>query len=411
MVFEPPGFFGLLCANVALGMAYSFVVPFMSIWGTEYVGMNHTWFGIFMTLTALSGIILSTLLARWSDTHIPRKPMLMLGSLGGIIGYVAYAFVREPWVLTLFGCFALGVSTVSFSQIFAHVREELNRPELSHVDAPYLMSLLRISFSLAWTVGPAIGASVMIHYGFRGIFLGAAGLYGIFLIGVVLFVPMRPHPPGAHAAKKESMRLALTRGDILASFTAFVLVFAAHSISLLNLPLMVKEDLGGDARNIGIIYGIAPFVEMPLMLWSGRAAAKGHMMALLRIGALATVVYFAALTFVHAPFHIYPMQVLSAVSIAILTNVTIPFYQELLPTQPGLATTIYSNSFSAGSLVGYFAFGFLVAPFGHRGLFYFCSGLSAITLVILLFYRHRPSRGITPGSNTMIVGAEESVHG
>ncbi len=390
MVFEPPGFFGLLCANVALGMAYSFVVPFMSLWGTEHVGMSHVGFGTFMTLTALSAIVLSTVLARWSDTHVPRRPMLILGSLGGILGYVGYAFVREPWILTVIGCIALGVSTVNFSQVFAHMREEFNRPELAHLDAPYLMSLLRISFSLAWTVGPAIGAWVMNQYGYRGIFLGAAGLYGLFLLGVLLFVPHRSHPPAAHAAKRESVLQALTRKDILFSFTAFVLVFSAHSISLLNLPLMVKEDMGGTVANIGIIYGVAPFAEMPLMLWSGRAASRGHMMPLLRVGALATVAYFLAVSFVRTPQQIYPMQILSAVSIAILTNVTIPFYQELLPTQPGLATTIYSNSFSAGSLVGYFAFGLLVGVCGHRGLFYVCAGLSLITFVILIFYRHRP---------------------
>lgn len=45
-------------------------------------------------------------------------------------------------------------------------------------------------------------------------------------------------------------------------------------------------------------------------------------------------------------------QIVSAVSLAITTNITITFFQDLLPGQTGLATSIYGNSFSAGSLPG-----------------------------------------------------------
>jgi SET family sugar efflux transporter-like MFS transporter len=391
MVFRQRGFAGLLAANFALGMAYSFVVPFMSMWGTLRVQMSPAAFGLFMTITAVSSIVLSTVLARWSDTHITRRTMLLLGSAGGMFGYVGYAFVTNPIALTIIGSVGLGVAAVNFSQLFAHVREEFDRPENSSSDAPFLMSLLRVFFSLAWTIGPAIGAWVMVHFNYRGIFLGAAGLFFLFMIGVLLFVPNRPHPPHARLqAKREPMLKVLGRTDVLASFSAFVLVFAAHSINLMNLPLLVTRQLGGDASDVGIIFGIAPFIEMPLMLWAGRAASRGHMMALLRIGAAVTVLYFLALLPVRVPWHIYPMQILSAISIAILTNITIPFFQELLPGQPGLATSFFSNSFNAGNLLGYFAFGFLVGPLGHRGMFVLCAALALATTVVLFLYRHRP---------------------
>jgi SET family sugar efflux transporter-like MFS transporter len=217
-------------------------------------------------------------------------------------------------------------------------------------------------------------------------------------LGIRRFVPDRPHPPHAHRRVHAPMREVLARPDIFISVIAFILVFAAHSINLMNLPLMVTEQLGGSERDVGIIFGIAPFVEMPLMLWSGQMAARGHMMALLRIGAGATVAYFLTLVLVHAPWHIYPMQILSAVSIAILTNITILFFQDLLPGQPGMATSLFSNAFNAGNLLGYFAFGMLVRPLGHRGLFLLCAALAAITTIILVFYRHRavPRTGRMP---------------
>lgn len=391
-IFCQPGFPGLLAANFALGMAYSFVVPFMSMWGTLHVGMSPLVFGGFMTITAVSGIVLSTVLARWSDTHVTRRTMLIVGSLGGMCGYLGYAFVTNIVALTAIGSLLLGVATVNFSQLFAFVREEIARPENAQADGPFLMSVLRVSFSLAWTVGPAIGAWVMVTFEYRGIFLGAAGLFAVFLAGVLCFVPHRAHPPST--TKRQPLRKVLTRGDILANFAGFVLLFAAFNISMMNLPLMVTQELGGSSGDVGIIYSIAPVFEVPLMIWFGHLAARGHQSALIRFGVLMGAVYFAALIFAQAPWQIYPMQLISAVSIAITTNITITFFQDLLPGQAGVATSIYSNSFSGGSLLGYFAFGLVLEPLGHRGVFVLCSALSAVTLAILVLQKRREAAAL-----------------
>jgi MFS transporter, SET family, sugar efflux transporter len=252
-----------------------------------------------------------------------------------------------------------------------------------------LISLLRVSFSLAWTIGPAIGATVMVHFSYRGIFLGAAALFLLFLIGVLKFVPHRAHPPVAHQAAREPLRRVLRRPVILAHFAGFVLVFAAFTMNMMNLPLLVTQQLGGSERDLGIIFGIAPVAEMPLMIWFGRLAARGHQVNLIRFGVFIGACYFLALTFVGAPWHIYPMQILSAASIAITTNVAITFFQDLVPGQAGVATSIYSNSYSAGNLLGYFGFGVLLNTVGHRGIFWTCMALSVVTLVIFLAYRHR----------------------
>jgi SET family sugar efflux transporter-like MFS transporter len=388
-VLHQPGLPGLLAINFVLGLAYSFVVPFMSMWGTLAVGMKPAVFGLFMTITSLSAIILNTLLARWSDTHIARRTMLILGASGGLLGYLGYAFVTDVIALTIIGSLALGVASVNFSQLFAHVREELNRAENAHADAPFLMSLMRVFFSLAWTIGPAVGAIVMIHFSYRGIFIAAAILFFLFLLGILLFVPHRPHAPSARHAAREPLRSVLTRPIILAHFIGFVLIFAAFAMNMMNLPLLVIQQLGGTGRDVGIIFGIAPIFEMPLMLWFGRLAARGHQVALIRFGVFIGMCYFLALTFAHTPWQIYPMQILSAASIAVTTNVAIVFFQDMLPGQAGIATSIYSNSYAAGSLLGYFSFGLLSGPIGHRGLFLVCAGLSALTLAIFMLYRHR----------------------
>jgi SET family sugar efflux transporter-like MFS transporter len=395
-VHRQPRFSGLLATCFVLGMSYSFVVPFMSMWGTLAVKMTPFVFGVFMTITSLSAISLSTFLAHLSDSQVARQTVLTLGGVGGVIGYLGYAFLQNPIALMIVGSLALGLASVCFSQIFAYAREELGRSENSTADVPFLISLLRVFFSLAWTVGPAIGAAVMVRFSYRGIFIAAAALYVAYLVGVRRFVVHRPHHPAARHAPRESLVSVLSRPVILAYFVGFVLLFAAFTMNMMNLPLLVTQQLGGTETQVGIIFGIAPILEMPLMIWFGRLATRGHQVALIRFGVAIGACYFFALTFVEVPWQIYPMQLLSAASIAVTTNIAITFFQDLVPGQTGVATTLYSNSFSVGGLLGYFGFGVLVESVGHRGVFFACAALSVTTLVIILVFRQRPAVAAIP---------------
>ena len=396
LIVRQPNFLGVLATMFVLGMVSSFVSPFLSMWGTIEVGMRPLVFGLFMMSTSLSAIVLSTLLARLSDASVARRSMLLVGAACGALGYLGYAFVRDPLVLTCIGVTALGVASVSFSQLFAHMREEF-ADQSDATETPLLMSMLRASFSLAWTVGPALSSLVVIRYHYRGIFIAASGLFVLFLLGVATFVPYRPRPAVVHRAVSEPILSVLTRPVIFWHFIGFVLIFAAFVMNMMNLPLTITQQLGGNERDIGIVFGIAPIAEMPLMLWFGRLAARGHQIALIRFGVLVGLVYFLALTLARAPWHIYPMQILSAASIAVTTNVTITFFQDRLPGQTGLATSIYSNSYGMGGLLGYFAFGALVNAVGHRGVFLVSAGLCATALAIFLLYRHREQQIVATG--------------
>ena len=388
-ILQQPHFAGLLVATFALGMAYSFVYPLLAIWGTKEVGMSPTQLSTFMTTTALSAIVLSTTLARWSDTHVPRKTMLILGGCGGVLGYIGYAYVRDLVALTIIGSTTLAVAAMSFSQLFAHVREAFEQPKGSEVDSGFLMSVVRMCFSVSWMGGPTLGAWMMMRFNWPSVFLGAAALYFVFLLGVLRFVPYRPPSPQARLMVREPVWRVLTRGDILLTSIAFVIVFAAYAINMLTLPLMVTEILGGNGRDLGIIFGVGPVVEIPLMLWFGHLAARGHQLRLIWVGMISTGLYFLLLSVAQAPWHVYLIQVLSGVSFAILTNVTILFFQDMLPSQRGLATTIFSNSLNFGNLVGFPLFGSLLQAAGHRGVFLVCASAAAAAMILLAFYRHR----------------------
>ncbi len=126
-LFRRREFLVVLAASLVLGLAGSFVVPFMSMFGTMAVGLSPALFGGFMTVTAVSSILIATTLSHRSDTHYSRRRMLLLGAACGVLGYIGYAFVRDAILLVLIGSIVLGVASITFPQIFAHAREALDR--------------------------------------------------------------------------------------------------------------------------------------------------------------------------------------------------------------------------------------------------------------------------------------------
>lgn len=387
-------FIVLLLSQLVLGMAYSFVVPFYSMFGTIEVGMSDWGFGVFMTITTVAGIAISTVLARWSDTHFSRRAILLLGCLCGAAGYAGYAYVRSVVWLTLIGSVLLGIASITFAQLFAAAREALGRHGIADSEAPLYMNIFRLLFSLAWTIGPAISAWVMVHGSYRAIFLVCAGLF-VVLLGIVWrYIPARP-PPAANAAQRAPLAQVLRRPDLLCYFTAIAMVFTCITMGLMNLPLMLLRTLGGTEHHVGIAYSVAPVFELPFMFWFGLLASRGHPGRLIRLGVILAIAYYLLLFLVREPWHVYPVQILSAAMIAVISGIAITFFQSYIPDQPGTATNLYTTANRAGSTAGYLCFGTLAEALGYRAVFLVCAALCGAAFLLLWLAREKHQHGAT----------------
>ncbi|MDP0499348.1 MAG: sugar efflux transporter [Verrucomicrobiota bacterium JB022] len=381
---------GLLASTFALGTAFSFAAPFMSKWGLEEVGMSPTGFSLFMTLTSVSAMLTSVILGGLSDTAFSRRQMLIVGSLGGCLGFLGYALIREPIALAVVGCSLHALASICFAQLFSHVREIYQGGGKPNESSTFTMSVVRVCFSFSWTVGPAVGALMLVNFGFEGLFIAASCLYGFFLLGVLRYVPHRERIKPTQKPPPGAVWRNLKHPSLLRCFVVFAVVFAANAINMMNLPLALTRSLGGSERDFGIVFGIGPVVEIPLMLWFGHLAGKGYQLPLIKLGVGITLAYFVGLSFASAPWHVYLLQVLSGAAFAILTNVAILFFQDLMPRQVGLATSVFSNAQALGSLIGMFTFGFIVEAVGHQGAFVVCAGITLAALALIVPFRPKP---------------------
>ena len=372
----------VLACCVTLGLAGSFVLPFFSLFGTQEVKMSLRGFGAFQTVSAVAGIAISTFLSQRSDSRYSRRSLLLLSSACGAFGYVGYAFTRDVWLLLAIAVCLLGIASLTFSQLFAHARELVSRSEIPPRDAPLYVNVFRMSFALAWTVGPAIAAGALHSTSFTGLFLTAGALYAVFF--AIVFCGMRADERALPAtrAPEIGVRALLTTPGVSGWFVCFVLIFSATTMSMSNMSLYVLKELHGTDANVGTIFSLAPVFELPFMLYFGLLATRIGSTALIRTAFALALIYFSGLASVRAPWQIYPLQALSAAIVAVTGGLAITFFQNKLPGQLGAATNLYANAQRVGTTSGYLAFGAVASSFGHRGTYVACALLAALALAL-----------------------------
>jgi SET family sugar efflux transporter-like MFS transporter len=359
----------------------------MSLFGTREVGMTPLAFGVFMTTTSVSGILLSTHLARWSDTLWSRRSVLMLGGVMSALGYVGYAVTRNVWLLGLFGAVFTGIGSVTFSQLFALSRDVFELGGIEPRRVPLFMNIVRLFYALAWTAGPAVGAALVAR-SFALAFAAAAALLFAFAALVALLVPATPPSEKTReAARQMPLSVACKNPLLLANFAAFSLYAACGTMGMLNLPLLLLNELRGSEHHVGIAYSIAPVFELPFMVYAGILASRIRLEKLVAASMLLACFYYTGLYLAHTPEHVYALQIASAAIVAVMSGVAISFFQAFLPNQPGSATNLFSSASKLGGMIGYLAFGTIAGQWGHRAVFAFSAVATLIASSIVRAFR------------------------
>ncbi len=392
-LIQIPGFGGLSLAALLLGSATSFAAPYMSLFGANKVGMSPLALGVFLTLTSLSSIVISTLVARWSDRLPSRRPIVLAAFGAAAIGYTLLAFTRNYWLLLLIGVVFLGGGASAFPQLFALTKARAGAAGEQGV------ATLRSVFSLAWVLGPGIGAAVLAWASFRGLFLVTATC---FALATLPLLRLGKTAKGASAPPAEGF------GALAAPVTparpvrlialSFVLYGAAMQMGGVALPLHVTRALHGSEGNVGVLLGLCALLEIPMMLGFALRPRRAGNEKLILWGLAAAALYFVCVWAAPNVWWVGAAQLIRAYVIAILATLGMAYVQELMPNRVGVATTLYANTMNAGALLGGLGVGLCAQAFGYTAVFALAAVLAALAWALLLATR----RGLLtqPGNRT-----------
>jgi MFS transporter, SET family, sugar efflux transporter len=400
-----PSFLPLVSAILFVALGNAVAGSYLTLYVIDKAHLSPLSLGIFLTVYSLSGMIISTSFGRWFDRK-PSSIPLILALVMTVSGYTLLSATTNFYLLLLIAGIPLGTSLAVFPQFFALAKGHLDRVGADTAERGTAM--MRATWSIAWAVGPALGAIVISLSDFVGVFLTAAVCV---VAATIILASARVHALPSSRDKttlklKSSSRTIREAGFAASSLTLFHMAMFMGSIAL---PIVATHELGGTKADVGLIFSVCAFLEVPVMfafvLRPSAAGSRGWISA----GFLAFVLYFLTITWGPSVSTLLAAQVLRAVGIGLIAYQGISYMQALMPDQAGAAATLFSNTANLGFLFASLTAGGWAQAFGYRSMFLVSAFLSALGLVAIQLQPELTAaqRGPNSGSNRVPCGEAE----
>jgi SET family sugar efflux transporter-like MFS transporter len=373
---------------LSVGLSSAVVVPFLSLFLSTAVRAGPVKITVFLVAAPLAGVIAATWIGRLSDRRPIRRQLLIVASLAGVLGTGVTAFVREYWTLLALAVTAAAVAGSLFSQSFAYAQQVFARRDPAR--AAMGISILRTIFSVAWVAGPPLAAVLLTAGGFQYLYAMAAVTYAVAALVAIFWLdetgsgaPGPAGPPVPDGPVPADDRPDAGRWTLWLTAGGFTLLQCPLTLGVQALPLFIRVDLHGGIDDSGLILGLCAFLEIPLLLGFGWLATRIRLRVLLLVGASCGVAYEVVAATATVVGVLVAGQLLNALFIAATSGLGIIYMQDMLPRNPGRATTLFTNSFPIGALLAGPLFG-LAQHYDFRLAYVFCAVLCAAGFLVLL---------------------------
>ncbi|MBT0724259.1 MFS transporter [Rosenbergiella sp. S61] len=375
-----PVFMMFMLVTFFVSIAGALQAPTLSLYLSQELQAKPFMVGLFFTINAVTGIIISFILAKRSDRKGDRRQLLMFCCAMAIANAVMFAFVRQYVVLITLGLILSALTSVVMPQLFALAREYADRTGREVV---MFSSVMRAQMSLAWVIGPPISFALALNYGFITLYLVAAAL---FLLSLILIKTTLPSVPRLYPAEDlaKSAVSGWKRTDVRLLFAASVLMWVCSLMYIIDMPLYVSQSLGMPESFAGVLMGTAAGLEIPVMLLAGYLAKRIGKRLLVIVAVVCGLAFYPAMLVFHQQTGLLVIQLLNAVFIGIVAGLVMLWFQDLMPGKAGAATTLFTNSVSTGMIFAGLCQGILSDVLGHQAIYYLATVLMVIALLLLL---------------------------
>lgn len=341
-------------------------------------------------LTNLTAPIAGYLIGRRSDRTGVRLALFRICAAAGFAGWMLIAFASEIWVPFVVAALVLGFAGASVSQLFAAVYDELQASGTAKADA--VVSLIRMSLTAGWVVGPVFGAFLAAQFGYRTMLIVAACAS---LAQLLPFGTMRePHghaPALAGEAPAASAPGLAAMLPLLAFTGLYVLVYAGEPIKYAYLPIYMDEQLHLPAVVAGAVIGVQPLVELILMPVAVLVARRMGMMRLMVLGAAFGVLANVCFATMPNAVGMFTGQILMGAVWGVFAGLGVIVAQRLLPQAVATASAVFMSSPAIASALGGLMGGLGVSAVGLPSVFFapaVCALAAVVGLAIMSRSRH-----------------------
>ncbi|WBM71324.1 sugar efflux transporter [Buttiauxella sp. WJP83] len=373
-----PVYTAFMLVAFMMGIAGALQAPTLSLFLTREVQVRPFWVGLFYTVNAIAGILVSLMLAKRSDSRGDRRKLIMVCCAMAVANCILFAFNRHYLTLITLGVMFASIANTAMPQIFALAREYADR---SAREVVMFSSIMRAQLSLAWVIGPPLSFMLALNYGFTTMFLIAAGIFVISLALIFFALPSveRIEQPADLALTEVS---GWKDKNVRMLFIASMLMWTCNTMYIIDMPLWVSSDLGLPESLAGLLMGTAAGLEIPAMILAGYYVKRFGKRRMMVIAVAAGVLFYVGLILFHSRTALLLLQLFNAVFIGIVAGIGMLWFQDLMPGRPGSATTLFTNSISTGVILAGVLQGALAESFGHYSVYWLIAGLAVLALIL-----------------------------
>ena len=373
-----PVYLAFMAVSFMAGVAGALQAPTMSLFLSREVEVRPFWVGLFYTMNAVAGIVVSFLLAKRSDNHGDRRMLILFCCVMAILNALLFAFNRHYLTLITLGVFLSAMASAAMPQIFALAREYADS---SAREVVMFSSVMRAQLSLAWVIGPPLSFALALNYGFTVMYLVAAVLIFTGLLLVWLALPSVPRVV-------QSPEVLLTQisawkdKDVRLLFIASMIMWTCNTIYMIDMPLYISSVLGLPDSLAGLLMGSAAGLEIPVMLLAGHYVKRTGKRKMMLFAVMMGVLFYLGMVLFQSRTALLLIQIFNAVFIGIIAGIGMLYFQDLMPGRPGAATTLFTNSISTGVILAGVLQGALAETWGHYAVYWLALGLALVALVM-----------------------------
>ena len=296
----------------------------------------------------------------------------------GLANSLIFAYSRNYYVLITLGVFFAALASAAMPQVFAMAREYA---EKSGRNAVAFNSLIRAQLSLAWVIGPPLSFGLAIHYGFTSMYLCAMSMFIISMFVVAVFLPpvekksISSLSPGQLATANQSI---FTNRNVMCLLLSTIFMWTANMMYIIDMPIYVEKVLHLSDSLPGALMGLAAGIEIPVMIIAGYMVPALGKRNLFFIAIICGILFYVGMILFTDPTMLYVLQIFNALFIGIVANIGIIYFQDLLPTRMGVASTLFNNGIICSVILAGIIQGFASQAYGHEIIYWI--GLVMVTI-------------------------------
>ena len=369
----------LFAINGLTALAFSFIMPIMSLFLVSELHTEPALIGLYTSLTALMTIVVSQKLTGLIDKGVPSKFLLLLSLAGIFSAAIMFSLASEFWHAIVIGCVLMPVASSSIPLILAVIRRYADS---TGKNSAKLNSQMRSSVSFLWIFGPPLAFFSVDHFGFDNNFYISAAIASFVMIWIMLFFQM----PVLDTDKIKNKPKTKLPAAVWFLGVVVLITNIANSTYISTMPLFMTQELGLSKSYPGILMGITAAIEIPVMLLAVGWAQRFGKSQVLRLGFLAGASFYIGMYFSTSVNILFALQILNGLFFGIFVGLGITIMQDFAPSSVGKASAFYTNAMLVGTMIGTSTMGIISQYFGFNAPLLLCLGAITCSFIGLILF-------------------------